>query len=78
LMTMTGNERSAAALLVGCAVVNVVVGWVLVRTLGVTGAAIASAASLIAWSVVMALFVWRALSLVPGALAHFGRKPVTG
>jgi O-antigen/teichoic acid export membrane protein len=78
LMTMTGNERSAAVLLIGSAIVNVLSGLLLVSVLGLTGAAFASAMSLVVWSLAMALFVWRGLGLVPGALAHFGTKPATG
>jgi O-antigen/teichoic acid export membrane protein len=78
LMTMTGNERSAAVLLIGSAIVNVVSGLFLVSGLGLTGAAIAAAMSLIVWSLAMALFVRRGLGLVPGALAHFGIKPAAG
>jgi O-antigen/teichoic acid export membrane protein len=68
VMTMTGNERSAAALLVACAAANAVLSAVLISLLGLTGAAIATTAVLIAWNAAMALFIWRRLQLLPGVL----------
>jgi O-antigen/teichoic acid export membrane protein len=44
---------------------------VLVSTLGLTGAAIGTAVSLVVWNVLMVLFLWRRLYLLPGILAGF-------
>ncbi len=74
LMTMTGNERIAAVMLIGSAILNGVFGVLLIGGMGLTGAAIATTAALILWNVAMAVFVWRGLGLVPGPLAHFGMK----
>jgi O-antigen/teichoic acid export membrane protein len=74
LMTMTGNESSASVLLIGCAILNWMLGWLLTHLMGLTGAAIATTAALIFWNVAMAVFVWRSLGLVPGPMAHFGIK----
>jgi len=68
VMTMTGHERSAAALLVGAAGANIVASLVLVQFFGVVGAALGSAGTLLAWNAVMALWIWRRLGLVPGVL----------
>jgi O-antigen/teichoic acid export membrane protein len=68
VMTMTGNERSAAALLVACAAANAVFSAVLITLFGLTGAAIATTVVLIVWNVAMALFIWRCLRLQPGVL----------
>jgi O-antigen/teichoic acid export membrane protein len=76
LMTMTGNERMAAVLLIGSAVLNGVLGVLLIGGMGLTGAAIATSAALVVWNVAMAVFVWRGLGLVPGPMAHFGIKAV--
>jgi O-antigen/teichoic acid export membrane protein len=73
LMTMTGNERIAAVLLIGSAILNGMFGLLLIGGMGLTGAAIATTASLIIWNVAMAVFVWR-VGLVPGPMAHFGMK----
>ncbi len=69
LLTMTGHERSAAALMLLNAVVNAVLGAVLIRFLGLEGAAIATTTTLILWNAAMALLVWRLLHIVPSALA---------
>ncbi len=71
VMTMTGHERGAAVLLVCCAMVNAGASAVLVGMFGLTGAAIGTAVSLVIWNVVMALFLWRRLNLLPGVLAIF-------
>lgn len=74
LMTMTGNERSAAVLLIGSAVLNGVFTWLLIGGMGLTGAAIGTSTALIVWNLAMAVFVWHKLGLVPGAMAIFGLK----
>jgi O-antigen/teichoic acid export membrane protein len=71
VMTMTGHERSAAALLVCCAMTNAGASAVLVGMFGLTGAAIGTAVSLVVWNVAMALFLRRRLNLLPGVLAFF-------
>jgi O-antigen/teichoic acid export membrane protein len=71
VMTMTGHERSAAVLLVSCAMVNAAASAVLIGTFGLAGAAIGTAVSLVVWNVAMALFLWRRLNLLPGVLAIF-------
>jgi O-antigen/teichoic acid export membrane protein len=71
VMTMTGHERSAAVLLVCCAMVNAGASAVLVGMFGLTGAAIGTAVSLVVWNVAMALFLRRRLNLLPGVLAIF-------
>jgi O-antigen/teichoic acid export membrane protein len=74
-MTMTGHERSAAVLLVIVAVSNAVASAVLINLFGLTGAAIATSASLIIWNTAMAAFLWRRLQLLPGVLAML-RSPL--
>jgi O-antigen/teichoic acid export membrane protein len=69
IMTMTGHERSAAALLVVVAVANAIASAILVSLFGLTGAAVATSASLIIWNTAMAVFLWRRLKLLPGVLA---------
>jgi O-antigen/teichoic acid export membrane protein len=71
VMTMTGCERSAVKLLVASAGANMVGCVVLINLLGLTGAAISTTATLIAWNLAMAVFIWRRLHLLPGLLAMF-------
>jgi O-antigen/teichoic acid export membrane protein len=77
VMTMTEHERSAAALLISSAIINIAVGVILVATLGLTGAAIATAITLAAWNLAMAHFISRHLRLTPGVPGMFrrGRRP---
>jgi O-antigen/teichoic acid export membrane protein len=76
VMTMTGHERGAAVLLVSCAILNAGASALLIPQLGLIGAAIGTAVSLVIWNVAMALFLWRRLSLLPGMLASF-RLPLS-
>jgi O-antigen/teichoic acid export membrane protein len=69
VMIMTGHERNAAAILISCAAANAVGCTVLIGFLGLTGAAISTTATLIAWNVAMAVFIWRRLGLRPGVFA---------
>lgn len=70
VMTMTGHERSAAALLVCCAFANAVASVVLIVMFGLAGAAVGTAVCLVIWNVAMAFFLWRRLGLLPGVLAR--------
>jgi O-antigen/teichoic acid export membrane protein len=69
VMTMTGYERSAAALLVSSTIANAAGNIMLIGWFGLTGAAIGTAAALVGWNAVMAVFLWRRLSVLPGVLA---------
>jgi O-antigen/teichoic acid export membrane protein len=68
VMTMTGNERSAATLLVVSAIGNTLVSVLLIGLFGLSGAATATAMALIGWNAATAWFVWRRLDLLPGVL----------
>ncbi len=72
VMTMTGNERGAAALFIVAALGNVVTGAALIGLFGLVGAAIASAMTLVILNLAMVLFIWRRLHLLSGVLALFG------
>lgn len=71
VMTMTGNERGAAALLIAGALGNIVTGAALIDLFGLVGAAIAATMTLIVWNVAVAFFIWRRLRLLSGVLALF-------
>lgn len=74
VMTMTEHERSAAALLILSAAVNVVASIFFISILGLTGAAIATTIALIIWNVAMALFISRHLRLLPGIFGMLGSR----
>ncbi len=69
IMTMTGNERSAATLIVLSATINTAATLLFVGGFGPAGAAVANSAVLILWNVGMALFILAKLRIVPTALA---------
>ena len=66
LLTMTGHERPAVLAVAVGAATNLGSSSLLVPRLGLTGAALAAAASLLVWNGVMALMVWRKLHFLPG------------
>jgi O-antigen/teichoic acid export membrane protein len=68
LMTMTGHERPAAALLAVSLAIGAVTSFVLINFMAVDGAAIAAAIAVILWNALMAWFIWRRLRLLPGVL----------
>jgi O-antigen/teichoic acid export membrane protein len=75
LITMTGHERTGAAMLAVCAGLNFVACVLTIDRLGMTGAALVMAATLIAWNVWMGVFIYKSLGLMPGLVGSFGAKP---
>ena len=75
LMMMTGQERQAALIVVGATAGNLVLNLLLIPPFGMEGAAIANAATLTAWNVAMAIFVWRKLDIVPSILGSLRGAP---
>jgi O-antigen/teichoic acid export membrane protein len=71
LMTMTGQERSAAVVVVLAALGNFALAVPLIGLYGTTGAAIANAITLLLWNCAMAALIYRNLGAVPGVLAAF-------
>ena len=75
LMMMTGQERQAAFIIVAATVGNVVLNLLLIPPFGMEGAAIAHAATLIAWNLAMAIFIWRKLDIVPSIVGSLRGTP---
>ncbi len=71
VMTMTGNERGAASLILIGAAINVAATIVLTLWLGMIGTALAAVGAMIVWNILMAEFIWRRLRLFPGLIAVF-------
>lgn len=63
LMTMTGNQDTAAWILALHAVLNLALNVILIPRFGIEGAAVATALTRVSWNVVMALVAWRRLRL---------------
>ncbi len=72
VMTMTGQERRAAVLLLACAIGNAAVTAVLINALGLIGSAIATATSLIVMNATLGASLWRSLGLAPGVVGLVG------
>lgn len=66
ILTMTGNEKSGAALIAAFAAGNFVLSYVLVQFFGLIGAAFATSFMIIGWNMAMASAIWRRLKLRPG------------
>lgn len=75
LITMTGHERIGATMLAVCAGSNFAACMLMIDPLGMTGAALARTATLIAWNVAMGVFVYRRLHLMPGLVASLKAIP---
>jgi O-antigen/teichoic acid export membrane protein len=71
LITMTGHERIGAAFLTACAGANLAACLLTIDSLGMTGAALAMSATLVAWNVAMGIFIYRRLHLMPGLISAF-------
>jgi O-antigen/teichoic acid export membrane protein len=78
IMTMTGNERSAAILIVLSVAANGAATFLLIGVLGPVGAAVANTATLIAWNAGMALFILVKLRIVPTVVAALIARPDVG
>ena len=65
---MTRNERAGAVIYAGCTLANLLVSFVAVVAFGMLGAAFATTLSMIAWNVMMAIFIRKRLGLTTGPL----------
>lgn len=70
LLTMTGRERAAPAILAGALSVNIASSLVLIPLFGAVGAACASTLGLVTWNVTMAIYMRRSLGVDATALGR--------
>jgi O-antigen/teichoic acid export membrane protein len=68
-MLITEHERIAPVILASCTALNVLFCAVLTYNPSLVGVAASTAATLAAWNVAMAVFIWRRLRLRLGVLA---------
>ncbi|MDO9440867.1 MAG: lipopolysaccharide biosynthesis protein [Beijerinckiaceae bacterium] len=71
LITMTGQERTAAILQTSWAAISLFACFVLSKSIGLQGVAFALAGSLIGWNIAMAFRIFSTLNIVPGLAAPF-------
>lgn len=76
LLTMTGNERAALATMIASAGLNIAGCAIGITLYGATGAAVATTATIVFWTVAMAVCIHRRLGLVPGLAAAIARRHV--
>jgi O-antigen/teichoic acid export membrane protein len=68
LLTLTGHERYTVRGVGAAAVVNVILGFLLIPVWGGVGAALATTTSLVTWNVLLAIWVYRRLGIRATAL----------
>lgn len=73
LMIMTGHQRQATAVLAVAAIVNVMLNSVLIPRLGMEGAAVATASTVIAWNIALAWYLRRRTGLASSLFSS--RRP---
>lgn len=78
IINMSGNERAGARILVVMAIVGVFLNTILIPTIGISGAALASALSLAGWNIAMSIFVYTRLDLMPSVFGIFIRRQSRG
>lgn len=74
LLLMTGHERDTVTSLVASVAVNAVLNLLLTPPMGLEGAAIASASSIITWNTLMAFFVYKRLGVHSTVLGRMRLK----
>lgn len=65
LMTMTEHQQTAAWIIGIVSILNVLLNAILIPSLGITGAAIATSICVILRSTILGYFVWRKLGIMP-------------
>jgi O-antigen/teichoic acid export membrane protein len=80
LLTMTGHERVAAAILVVGAIINIVACAISIAFFGAIGAAVATAATNVAWNAAMAIYIYKRVNMIAGLFFAFRefRRPAVG
>jgi len=73
LLNLTGHERLSASMLAGAALLNLGLNLLLIPRLGLAGAGLATALSMVAWNLSLRLAVRRRLDLDPFVLARSRR-----
>jgi O-antigen/teichoic acid export membrane protein len=63
IMTMTNNQKYALYITISSAFLNVLLNYVLIKSYGIIGAAIATSITLAFWNITQAFMVWRRLGV---------------
>jgi O-antigen/teichoic acid export membrane protein len=65
IMTMTGHQNQAGAIVAVSAAVNIILNALLIPLMGLVGAAISTAFTMVLWNITMLMFVFRKLDINP-------------
>jgi O-antigen/teichoic acid export membrane protein len=68
LLTMTGHERAAAAIMVVGAAINIFACAIGIAYFGACGAAVATAATNVIWNAAMAVYIYKRVNMTAGLL----------
>ncbi|MEM7794970.1 MAG: flippase [Cyanobacteria bacterium P01_C01_bin.118] len=71
LMTMTGHQNQSVVVMAVAALVNVILNWVGIQLLGIVGAALATAFSMVLWNIWLYALVVRYLGVRPSIIDAF-------
>ncbi len=63
IMKLTGRYRQAVYVLAGSAVLNIILNLVLIPRFGIVGAAVATAIAMVAWNILMAVYIRNRLKI---------------
>ncbi len=74
ILNMTGHHNDTIKVLGLTVMLNLVLNWFLIPQLGASGAAIATAISLVLWNLLMGMLVWQRLKIIPLALPWLLRR----
>jgi O-antigen/teichoic acid export membrane protein len=75
LLTLTGHQRQAAVIIIGCAVLNLVLSLTLTHLFGAVGTATATTTATLVRSVLLVLYCWKLLGVraIPLGASSAGR-----
>jgi O-antigen/teichoic acid export membrane protein len=69
IITMTGNERSGATIMITCAVANLTACMLAIDSYGTMGVALAMSATLVVWNLAMGVYIRQRLHMLPGLVS---------
>jgi O-antigen/teichoic acid export membrane protein len=71
IMTMTGHQNQAGAIVAVSAVINIILNALLIPLMGLAGAAISTAFTMVLWNLTMLVYVLRKLGINPTIIRKY-------
>ncbi|WP_157998489.1 flippase [Desulfosporosinus sp. OT] len=72
LLNMTGHEVDSAKGVTIAAITNIILNLILIPKWSITGAAIATSISMILWNVILSIWVYKRIKIIPTSLGNIG------